>query len=550
MPENATEARETDLAARALLPPMDPGSDVETEEGPAEHDENEAAPAKSALDGKRDDSGHDGDDGGSDPDDASRPPPGPESSDQRPPLVSITCPSGGGHPANDRSSIVGSLFAAPVPDIPVLITAHNVTLVDERRDRDRYRKLRGQLRMQRMAVVVVIVASAFVVYWAVDPAGSSKSMPKCVPGGDKSLSEEDKIDVGYGMEDNSNWVYDGYPILGYDIAIFEKSMVVGMPIMTLTSISGGAAYVFSLAPDRTWTQEAELVAEDNGEYHSCDAHCVAIFGDTIVVGDCVFSRDDAGSWSFQQKLFHRNQQVAMYRRYVSSVDMFNDTIVIGAYGDISSGGTEAAVFFYMQNGEGTWKLVQKVTAGDGKTEDLFGYSIGIYANVTVVTSPGSKQRLGCAYVFSRDQGVWVLTDKLGAEEAIIEGQFGNKVAIFDNTIIVTAIGDTRYRDGIRNAGAVYVYSWDAGWRQKQRLVAGDAQEDARFGYSIQATQHFIVVGAPGDIRPNGIYKGGAYIFSPDPGGAWVQTSKISHVNAGVTDFFGSSALMNNGTIVV
>ena len=51
-----------------------------------------------------------------------------------------------------------------VADIP-LLTAQNVTMVDERGDRDKYRKLRIRFTVTTaMAVVAVVAASAFVVY--------------------------------------------------------------------------------------------------------------------------------------------------------------------------------------------------------------------------------------------------------------------------------------------------------------------------------------------------------------------------------------------------
>ena len=45
-------------------------------------------------------------------------------------------------------------------------------------------------------------------------------------------------------------------------------------------------------------------------------------------------------------------------------------------------------------------------------------------------------------------------------------------------------------------------------------------------------------------------KGGAYIYSRGPGGAWVQTSKISHTDAGLTDAFGTSVCINHDTDTV
>jgi len=51
-----------------------------------------------------------------------------------------------------------------VADI-LLLTAQNVTMVDERGDRDKYRKLRIRFTVTTaMAVVAVVAASTFVVY--------------------------------------------------------------------------------------------------------------------------------------------------------------------------------------------------------------------------------------------------------------------------------------------------------------------------------------------------------------------------------------------------
>eukprot|EP00588_Corethron_pennatum_P009231 CAMPEP_0194272380 /NCGR_PEP_ID=MMETSP0169-20130528/5967_1 /TAXON_ID=218684 /ORGANISM="Corethron pennatum, Strain L29A3" /LENGTH=611 /DNA_ID=CAMNT_0039015027 /DNA_START=35 /DNA_END=1867 /DNA_ORIENTATION=+ len=606
-PENVAEARESDLDAQALIPPMDP----EKGEGPAEDgtdekppmepesasldpevgvlaeglsdssdstgatntaeaadamhvakvervdhidrptekgagskiEENKAAPVKSVPYGKGEVGDHDRDDGEGEPhlrdefnpdllgsnretsdvlEDTSLAPPGPDSIDRRRPLLlTIVRPSMGTHSTNDESLIVDSLHAESVPYIPVF-TAQNVTLVDERGDRDRYKKLRIRMTVTTaVAVVAVVAASAFVVYWIVN---SIPSQHKCVPGGDNLLGQKDRIAFEYDLVEGASF--------GYDMASFENSMVVGKPIFSQgssssayldPSTSGASAYVFSFSPNGIWTRETELLVEDDGKYHPFQAHSVAMYGDTIVVGDYtdkvfsgaayIFTRDDLGSWLGPQKLVHPNQQVGVYR-FGFSVGIFNDTIVVG------SAGTVFTAFFYMRNNAGTWKLVQKENTDDGKLIGWFGFSVDIYADVTVVSSVLS----GSAYVFSRDRnGVWMLTDKLVAEGAIIQEYFGVKVAIFDDTIIVGSMGNSK--DTGHNPGAVYVYSKNvdslhSGWLQKQKLVAGDMQNDAYFGFSIQVTQHNIVVGAPGDYPPNGIYKGGVYVYSRYPDGAW------------------------------
>ena len=74
--------------------------------------------------------------------------------------------------------------------------------------------------------------------------------------------------------------------------------------------------------------------------------------------------------------------------------------------------------------------------------------------------------------------------KILASDAEASDLFGSSVSISSdgNTAIVGAeMEDT----GGSNAGAAYIFTWNGtNWTEQQKIQAGDAEADDRFGYSV------------------------------------------------------------------
>ena len=71
---------------------------------------------------------------------------------------------------------------------------------------------------------------------------------------------------------------------------------------------------------------------------------------------------------------------------------------------------------------------QKLTASDGAFNDIFGYSVAFSGSTIVVGARGDDNLQGAAYVFDRQGGSWVETQKLTASDGTAGDQFSDSVA--------------------------------------------------------------------------------------------------------------------------
>lgn len=206
-----------------------------------------------------------------------------------------------------------------------------------------------------------------------------------------------------------------------------------------------------------------------------------------------------------------------------------------------------------------WIQGPKLTAADGFSQDLFGFSVAINGNTIVIgahyddDSGGSS---GSAYVFQGGAGGMVnmtQTAKLTASDAASRDHFGYVVAISDNDTIV--IGASGNDDNGETSGSAYVFVKPAtGWvnmTQTAKLNPGDGFEGDYFGNSVAISDDTIVVGAFLD-DDMGTDSGSAYVFVK-PATGWTNmthTAKLTPGDGSDYDYFGRSVAISGGTIVV
>ncbi len=285
----------------------------------------------------------------------------------------------------------------------------------------------------------------------------------------------------------------------------------------------------------------------------------------------VYTKDSNGAWSQQAKLTASNG--AAGDEFGVSVAVDGDTVVVGARGNVSKTG---AIYVFTKPSDGDWTSTiteTKLTATGGAANDLFGASVALYGESTlVVGAPGDQNSVGgtdvstgSAYVFTlnSETGEWSQNAKLTASNAGADDLFGNSVAVDDDTIAVGAYG----KDGnsLTDSGLVYVFvkpEADGGWANAStetvQLRASDRAANDNFGRSVAVDTDTIVVGASGDrntVAGTELSTGSAYVFTrPDNG--WVansvvtETAKLTASDGAHTDQFGRSVAVDGDTIVV
>ncbi len=346
--------------------------------------------------------------------------------------------------------------------------------------------------------------------------------------------------------------------------------------LTITVDTSGA--VFPLTIDPLFSSEQSLTASDAAaEDQFGDA--VAVDGDTIVIGApldnsgtstdsgaaYVFVRDPStGVFSEQQKL--TASDAAAEDNFGSAVDVDGHTIVVGAplVNSGTSPDTGAIYVFTRDPTDPTdpWTEQQKLSASDEASGDRLGTSVYLEGNTVVGGAPrkddGTTTAAGAAYVFSRDPDdatdPWTEQQKLTADDASAEDQFGTSVSLNGNTIVVGAPLDNLGTSF--DAGSLYVFTRDQAlssdpWTQQQKLTASNAGADDRLGTSVSIDANTILAGAPREDTAGFVDSGAAYIFTRSSASAGFSEKEILRATFTGSDFqFGTSVFVEGATAMI
>ncbi len=363
---------------------------------------------------------------------------------------------------------------------------------------------------------------------------------------------------------------DGAPEnhFGSSVAISGDTAVVGAIAGDgVVTANVGAAYVF-VTPGSLWSQQAKLLASD-GALNGYFGGSVAIDGGTVVVGasgDNTAGGTDAGSayvfvrsgtlWTQQKRLSAADG--AASDSFGVSVAIDGDTAMVGAYLDDTPGGTNAGSAYVFTRSRTTWTPQAKLTAADGAAYDLFGHAVAVDGDTAVIGAYGEDtpagSNAGAAYVFTRAGSVWSLQARLTASDGAPTDFFGCAVAIAGDTVVVGA-----YRDntaGGSDAGSAYIFKRSGtAWAQQAKLTAADGAAGDLFGCSVAIDGTTAVIGAQGDDTPDGPGAGSAYVFSRsvDIGTGAVSWPERDHLFASDgddLDAFGFSVAIDGDRAVV
>ncbi len=319
--------------------------------------------------------------------------------------------------------------------------------------------------------------------------------------------------------------------LGYSIAISGDTVVAGAPnyctegaCLEISKFQG-AAYVF-VKPNNGWVgdmwQSAKLIASDRTNMSN-------------------FGR---------------------------SVDIQNDTIVVGAYnaspGDLTNAG-EAYVFIKPTSGwAGTLTENARLTASDKTAGDHFGQSVAIIGDNIAVGSPDADligaSDAGAVYMFNKPASGWSgsLTEvaKLHASDKADDANFGWSIDMDESLLVVGALNASP--GDYLHAGAAYVFvmpgeGWSGNLTQSAELTADDKAAGDNLGCSISLNEDTIAVGAYNASSGGTAQSGSGYVFvKPVSGwsGILTQSAKLTAMDKTEGSYFGYSISINGNVIAI
>lgn len=335
---------------------------------------------------------------------------------------------------------------------------------------------------------------------------------------------------------------------------------------------------------------------------------VCLSGDTLVVGatnedsvntgvqagasggsdDTTDGRDSGAAYVFRrvggewvQEAYIKAHNTGTYDNFGRSIAVFDDTLVVGAYGESSAdigisvgsqGGDNddasksGAVYVFRRNGT-MWTQEAFLKAHNADIDDYFGRSVALSQDTIAVgsylessddlgisegTAGGEDNnaiRSGAVYVFKRTGTIWAQEAYIKAHNAGAEDLFGVSLALSDDTLVVGAYKESSSSTGIsagasggeddsfEGAGAVYVFRRNASvWTQEAYIKADNTNLDDAFGYSVGLSGDTCVVGA-NKQGTNGAETGAVYVFLRE-GTTWTQEAFLQGHNVANGDSFG------------
>eukprot|EP00045_Choanoeca_perplexa_P019411 m.2778 g.2778 ORF g.2778 m.2778 type:complete len:489 (-) comp4070_c0_seq1:39-1505(-) len=309
---------------------------------------------------------------------------------------------------------------------------------------------------------------------------------------------------------------------GYAFAVAGDDIIVGASGDGDNGRDSGSAYVYKKDGTGTYAQVSKLYPENAG---TADFFGWAMAGtDGMFVAGAyqedtrafnggaayVFEKNETGSYNQVSRLIASDGTAFDF--FGSAVAAAPKMVVIGAY---PKGFSRGAAYVFEGNATGYFQ-VSKLLANDGSTSDSFGWAVGAATGIAVVGAPfldgPQGDNTGAAYVFQKEAGSYVQTDKLVAQDAAALDNFGRTVAVTSRLIVVGANQDD---DKGSNSGGVYVFKQSSGsgsYTQVSKLVASDnGGAEHHFGWVVAATNRMVVVGAYLD-NSTAFEAGSAYVF--------------------------------------
>lgn len=354
---------------------------------------------------------------------------------------------------------------------------------------------------------------------------------------------------------------DGRPedAFGYSVAIDHTTALVGAHKADIGDLpDAGVAYVYVLKADG-WQQQARLAADPAYANDTLGGN-VALKNNTAILG--VIKRDDKGQDAGAVVVFERQGKTWTQTQIITaddavSGDAFGQSIaltdrflVIGAPHSDAPQSDSGSAYVYVREQQ-MWRFHSKLVADDTKEGDLFGISVAIDGDTILVGADLNDEKApkaGAVYAFLHNGEGWNQQAKLMSDDGADTDIFGVRVALSENTALISARRDDIEGVG-EDAGSAYIFEREKGvWRQTQKLVAPDGHGDDRFGRGVALGKKQAIISAM-HHDANGNNAGAVYLFTKRDG-RWQFSTKIVAEDGAPQDRFGWNVALSDGNAII
>jgi hypothetical protein len=204
----------------------------------------------------------------------------------------------------------------------------------------------------------------------------------------------------------------------------------------------------------------------------------------------------------------------------------------------------------------------------------FGFDLALHGDTLAVGAPyqalGTAAEAGAVHVFVRTETGWELQALLRGSNTGEEDEFGQSVALDDDTLVVGAPHESSRATGVDgdqtddtsgSSGAVYVFARSGEtWTQQAYLKASNTGPTALFGFDVALHADTLAVGSPfeqsgatgidGNQVDRSVDRAGAVYVFTRTGDAWAQEAYVKASNTRARSEFGGSVALFEDTLVV
>jgi hypothetical protein len=327
---------------------------------------------------------------------------------------------------------------------------------------------------------------------------------------------------------------------GQALSLSGDDLVVGTPHAQVDAQpQAGAVYAFA-RDGLDWLPLQRITAEVP-QHNQSFGNAVAVAGEWLAVGveserRVLMFRRSVDRWLFSSSLSRPESEA-----FGSALALDGTTLLVGAR---SANGSLGEAYVYVRN-DIMWLPQATLTSGNATPFQQFGNRVAIHGDVAAVIASG----LGEAYVFRRTGTIWSAGVKLS--------QPGRAVAVRHSHVL---LGDsTAPTGGISAGGAAYVFvPQGTSWSEATRLNSATPETQDGFGATVvlfgETTSLTAAIGVPQDDNPccGGSERedaGSVYIFTGN-GSNWAQQARLFGVEERVGDAFGSALAADGSSLAI
>ena len=226
-----------------------------------------------------------------------------------------------------------------------------------------------------------------------------------------------------------------------------------------------------------------------------------------------------------------------------AIDNVTNTIVLAAYNNVKT---------FVFNAQGAWEEIPEILYSN---DDGSNIHVALNNNTLVLGIDKSNQNYGTALVYEYNNNAWNHVQTLTNDNSQVNQRFGNRVAIYNNFIAVSA-----YYYSVNSeteAGAVYVFKKDNGvWSQTPTAIINAVVPTPYdyFGSNITMYDNKLVVASYklnyGIDVTSAYYRTGKCYHYYYNGSEWVIGSVIDPPTLEKDSLFGDNMNLNNSTLIV